>query len=165
MADGSLGISIKGIFALASAREVAALNAQRASLLHIHFGTEAVSIWPGARRLGIPVLVTLHGFDINTHRSSWEQGNAGAANRLYPRRLLKLSRSDNVSFHAVLEAIRRRAIEFGLPPEKIVVSHLGVDTAKFTPDGLPLSQMMFNSSSDRCLFCKTGRSAHLYPWT
>lgn len=33
-------------------------------LVHAHFATDAVAAWPWLRRLGVPVVVTLHGYDI-----------------------------------------------------------------------------------------------------
>src|SRR6185437_8098756 len=44
-----------------------------ASLVHTHFATEAVTFWPVVRRLGCPLVVTLHGSDINIYRESWER--------------------------------------------------------------------------------------------
>jgi glycosyltransferase involved in cell wall biosynthesis len=116
------------------------LEAEGAQLLHIHFGTEAVNIWPVAERLGIPVLVTLHGFDINTRREWWESGKGGSWMRGYPRRLLHLAESPKVRFIAVSEAIRTRAIEFGIPAEKVIVRYTGIDLQKFTPAGEPIDR-------------------------
>lgn len=118
----------------------AVLRAERAQLLHIHFGTDAYLIWPVARRLNLPVLVTLHGYDINTHREWWESGRGGYAFRGYPKGLLAIARDPRVHFLAVSNAIRNRAIEVGIPPEKISVSYIGVDTQRFVPGGRPLAQ-------------------------
>ena len=45
-----------------------------------------------------------------------------------------------VSFIAVSEAIRSRAISFGIPESKIEVRYIGVDISKFTPGGRPLTK-------------------------
>lgn len=119
---------------------VGCLVRENAQLLHIHFGVEAVRSWPIARALGLPVLITLHGYDINIYREWWEAGNAGRLMRDYPRRLLQIAESERVIFIAVSEAIRRRAIEYGIPAEKIIVHYVGVDTKKFAPAGLPIKQ-------------------------
>ncbi len=116
------------------------LKNERAGLLHIHFGTGAVQVWPLARALGIPVLVTLHGYDINTHRGWWESGRGGVEFIRYPRQLLEMARSPLVGFIAVSQAIRQRAIEFGLPAEKISVYSIGVDIERFCPGPTPLSK-------------------------
>ena len=110
------------------------------SLVHAHFGPDAVRAWPSVRAAGLPLLVTLHGYDIATRREWWEQGHAGWAMRLYPRRLLRMARHPRVRFIAVSQAIRQRAIDYGIPADKISVAHIGVDTGRFTPAGPPLEQ-------------------------
>jgi len=117
-----------------------ALQAERASLVHAHFGPDALDAWPLARALGLPMLVTLHGYDINIYREWWEAGNAGSGMRSYPRRLRRLARQPRVSFIAVSEAIRRRAIEFGIPDKKIAVRYIGIDSTRFAPGPIPISQ-------------------------
>jgi hypothetical protein len=77
------------------------LRRERASLLHAHFGRDALEAWPIARALGLPMLVTLHGYDINISREWWEAGHGGAAVRRYPERLLALGREPQVRFIAV----------------------------------------------------------------
>jgi glycosyltransferase involved in cell wall biosynthesis len=117
-----------------------ALEAKGASLIHAHFGTDALDAWPLARTLNLPMLVTLHGYDINIYREWWEAGNAGIGMRSYPRRLLQLAKQPHVGFIAVSEAVRRRAIEFGIPDEKIVVRYIGINSTKFTPGAVPITQ-------------------------
>ena len=104
------------------------LREQNFSLVHAHFGTDATDIWPSAKAAGLPMLVTLHGFDINIHKWWWEKGNGGLRRRVYPRRLLKMAQEPSVRFIAVSKAIKQRAIEYGIPEEKITVSYIGVDT-------------------------------------
>lgn len=116
-----------------------ALKAERADLLHIHFATDAYRIWPVARQLDLPTLVTLHGYDITTYRSWWEAGNGGRQMRKFPAGLLKLAQDHRVHFVAVSKAIRESAIEFGLPENKITVRPIGVDTARFTPGPIPIA--------------------------
>jgi glycosyltransferase involved in cell wall biosynthesis len=117
-----------------------ALRSERASLIHAHFGPDALDAWPLARALKLPMLVTLHGYDINNYREWWEAGNAGTLMRFYPRRLLRLARQPHVGFIAVSESIRRRAIEFGIPAEKIAVNYIGIDTSKFVPGAIPIEK-------------------------
>lgn len=110
------------------------------SLLHAHFGTCAVDVWPMARVLGLPFVVTLHGYDINIHQDWWEAGHGGWRRRRYPRQLLRLARAPNVHFIAVSKAIRDRAIDYGIPADKLSVRYIGVDTDKFRPGGRPIEQ-------------------------
>lgn len=121
----------------ASVRQLRALDA---SLVHAHFGTLAVDVWPLVRALGLPMLVTLHGYDINIDRTWWESGKRGWRRRRYPCQLLTMAQEPNVGFIAVSNAIRKRAIAFGIPADKIVVRHIGIDTAKFAPGGVPVGQ-------------------------
>ncbi|MGY3238638.1 MULTISPECIES: glycosyltransferase [unclassified Bradyrhizobium] len=114
------------------------LKTENALLLHVHFGTDALDAWPIARALKLPMLVTLHGYDINTHREWWEAGHGGLRMRFYPRRLLRLARHPNVSFIAVSKALRQRAIEFGIPSDKISVHYIGIDTTKFSTGPTPI---------------------------
>ncbi|ACE84820.1 glycosyltransferase [Cellvibrio japonicus] len=109
-------------------------------LLHVHFGTSAVDIWPYAKAMGLPMLVTLHGFDISIHRAWWEAGKRGSRKRTYPAQLLAMAQDPQVHFLAVSKAIRQRAINFGIAPEKITISYIGVDADAFTPGTTPLLQ-------------------------
>lgn len=116
-------------------------------LIHIHFGTQAVDIWPTFKALNLPTIVTLHGTDINLYKSYWESGKKGLAGKFYPARLLAMAKHPNVHIVAVSEAIKKRAIEYGVPADKITVSYIGIDTEKFKPNDTPVSQR-----SDSILF-------------
>lgn len=122
-----------------SSSAVKLLKQEKARLLHVHFATNAASVWPIAKTLNLPMLVTLHGYDINRHREWWESGNAGRQMKSYPARLLKLAQEERVHFLAVSQAIKQRAIEYGLPAHKITVSYIGVDTERFRPGPTPIS--------------------------
>ena len=119
---------------------VQALKALRPDLVHAHFGTDATDIWPSVKAAGLPLLVTLHGYDINTYREWWESGAGGLLRRPYPRRLLKMAKDRSVRFIAVSKAIKRRAIEFGIPEERITVCYIGLDTNRFKPAGAPIER-------------------------
>jgi glycosyltransferase involved in cell wall biosynthesis len=112
------------------------LRSLNASVAHVHFGTDLVALWPMLNQLDMPIFTTLHGYDINTHAEHWRR--SWRASRKYPQRLLAISRDPRVRFVAVSEAIKRRAIEFGLPEERIFVRYIGVDTEQFAPSGTPM---------------------------
>jgi glycosyltransferase involved in cell wall biosynthesis len=114
------------------------LKQEGASLLHVHFGVDAIEAWPIAKALDLPMLVTLWGYDINIDRDWWEAGHGGRSMRSYPTRLLELARQPRVRFIAISDAIRRRAIAYGIPEEKIWLCYTGIDPTKFTPGGLPI---------------------------
>jgi len=102
---------------------------ERPRLVHAHFATDGLLALPLAEALGVPLVTTLHGFDVSRSRAallrsgqlSWVRyALAGGALRRRGRLFL-----------AVSEAIRARAIAQGFPPER-TVSHLnGVDLARF----------------------------------
>jgi glycosyltransferase involved in cell wall biosynthesis len=117
---------------------ITCLKRECPSLLHAHFGVDAITAWPIAKALGLPMLVTLHGYDINVSREWWEAGRGGPAMRNYPSRLLELAERPRVRFIAVSDAIRRQAVSYGIPAEKIVIQYIGTDPARFAPRGRPI---------------------------
>lgn len=114
---------------------IRALRPLGASLVHAHFGTGGVEAWPLARAMSLPLLVTLHGFDITIRRDWWTSGQGGRGNRSYPDRLLALASEPGVHFAAVSKAILERAVAFGIPRRKVSLSYIGIDTGKFRPPG------------------------------
>jgi glycosyltransferase involved in cell wall biosynthesis len=109
-------------------------KALSASIIHAHFGPSALEIWPVARALGLPLITTFHGSDINLGREWWESGDGGWAMRFYHPRLLEMAKSPLTHFIAVSEALRRRAIELGIPNHKVTVHYIGTNIDKFIPD-------------------------------
>jgi glycosyltransferase involved in cell wall biosynthesis len=51
-----------------------------------------------------------------------------------------MAREPAVTFIAVSKAIRQRAVDYGIPAEKVSVAYIGVDVHRFKPGGLPLEQ-------------------------
>lgn len=126
--------------ALGNAPDVASLAREKADLLHAHFGLDGIEAAPIARALGIPLIITLHGFDINIHPQWWHQGKGGWLMRRYPERLLRLAQRQDVHFVAVSDAIKQRAIVLGIPEQKLTVKYIGVDRSKFGPGSIPVSK-------------------------
>jgi glycosyltransferase involved in cell wall biosynthesis len=139
-AIGRYALRLRQMLGRAHRPTVDTLRAIDAHLVHVHFGTDATDIWPSVKAVGLPMVVTLHGYDINIHRQWWESGHGGIHRRLYPRRLLNMAQEPAVHFIAVSHAIKLRAIEYGIPESKITVCYIGVDTERFKLRGLPLDQ-------------------------
>jgi glycosyltransferase involved in cell wall biosynthesis len=105
------------------------LAAERPRLVHAHFATDGLLALPLAERLGVPLVTTLHGFDVSRSRAallasgrlSWIR-YALAGGRLRRRGAL---------FLAVSDAIRAKALAAGFPPERIATHRNGVDLARF----------------------------------
>src|SRR3569833_1156470 len=116
------------------------LKREKPDLLHAHFGPDAVMAAPLAQALNIPLVATLHGFDITIARWWWEAGNGGAAMRRYPDSLLKLAARRDTHFIAVSGAIRRQAIDYGIPPQSVTTCYIGVDVSAIRPGPVPVSQ-------------------------
>lgn len=114
------------------------LQSLNPTLAHVHFGTDLEALWPMLEGLRVPILTTLHGYDINIRPEYWRR--SWRTSRKYPERLLEISRDPRVQFIAVSEAIKLRAIEFGLPAERVAVRYIGVDTRLFAPGGLPVGR-------------------------
>jgi glycosyltransferase involved in cell wall biosynthesis len=110
-----------------------ALAERRTALLHAHFGVEGVYAVPLAKALRVPLVTTLHGFDVTISK---------------PRMLAakKLSWVNYVTwrgdlfdrgsvFVCVSEYIRRRAVAWGYPEDRLVVLPIGVDVDLIRPAG------------------------------
>jgi colanic acid/amylovoran biosynthesis glycosyltransferase len=96
-------------------------------LIHAHFavdGTVALSL---ARVLKLPLIVSLHGYDVTTWDSSFSRSLSG---RLYLARRERLWEQAAL-FLCVSEFVRRKALEAGFPEEKLLVHYTGVDVEQF----------------------------------
>lgn len=116
----------------------AQLRSYGAHLVHAHFGPSAVDIWPYAEAIGLPMVVTLHGYDINIDSLWWESGQGGRRMRRYPQELLALSNKKGVRFLAASKAILERAVDFGIPRERIALSYIGIELTQFAPGSVPI---------------------------
>ena len=106
-----------------------AARAQNASLIHAHFALDAAEALPLARALGLPLLVTLHGYDVMCSDEAHRRTRRG---RLYLARRQQLW-SQTAMFLCVSNAIRARALERGFPAHKLRVLPTGVDTQALVP--------------------------------
>jgi glycosyltransferase involved in cell wall biosynthesis len=107
-------------------RRVAAL---RPDVIHAHFATDACAVLPLQRRLRIPMIVTLHGYDVTSTGASLRASSLG---RLYLRRRHELWQQASV-FICVSEWIGHNALRRGFPEEKLWVHPVGIDVEAFRP--------------------------------
>lgn len=107
----------------------------RPSLIHAHFGTDGLIALPLANRLGIPLVTTLHGYDVSrTRRNLLASGRLSWARyALWGRTLME----QGSLFLAVSEALRTEAIARGFPAERTVTHYVGVDLDRFRPAVAP----------------------------
>jgi len=101
-------------------RRAATVNAE---LVHAHFGPDGITAAHIASVLGLPLIVTLHGFDVTIPRNSPD---------FYARVWKRAS-----LFLCVSNFIRAKAIEAGFPEEKLRVHYIGINTSSFTPASTP----------------------------
>jgi glycosyltransferase involved in cell wall biosynthesis len=110
-----------------SVRQCAALSVYNPALLHAHFAPDASESMRLAQFLKIPLLVSLHGYDVNSTDDELP--------RRYLHRLERL-KAASARFICISEFIRQQALKKGFPAEKLVVHYIGIDTSYFSPDPL-----------------------------
>jgi glycosyltransferase involved in cell wall biosynthesis len=110
------------------------LKAANPALVHAHFSTDALNALPIARALNIPLIVTLHGYDVTAD----QRGMNPLRNSILAARKRALWRHTSV-FLCVSEFIRECALAAGFPADKLVVHRIGIDVARFKPRPSPPS--------------------------
>jgi colanic acid/amylovoran biosynthesis glycosyltransferase len=106
-----------------------ALKEQGASLIHAHFAVDGAAALSMRQKLNVPLIVTLHGYDVTTEDAVFERTIAG-------RRYLTLRPTlfDQASrFLCISEAIREKAISRGFPEKKLTVHYIGINCELFRP--------------------------------
>lgn len=106
-----------------------AARESRPSIVHAHFAIDGAKALPLAERLGVPLVVTLHGYDVMRTDAAHARTARG---RAYLRGRGRLwSRAS--FFVCVSEAVRTRAVEVGFPVAKLRVLPIGIDVAALVP--------------------------------
>lgn len=105
------------------------LDRKEPCLVHAHFGPDGVRAAPLARKLGIPLVVSFHGFDVSMHDRALRQMSIRSM-RQYPRGRTGL-RAAASRFIAISDFVRRKLVAQGFPEERIRVHYIGVDTQAF----------------------------------
>jgi len=100
-------------------------------LVHAHFGVDSVPALWLARSLGIPLVVTYHGYDATMKEEYARKYSYDYRRYLRWRPVIQKEAS---LFVTVSEFVRGRLIEQGFPQNKISVHYVGVDTDLFAPD-------------------------------
>jgi colanic acid/amylovoran biosynthesis glycosyltransferase len=111
------------------------LRAARPALVHAHFGPDGLLALPLARALGVPLIVSLRGYDVTrtnaallrSGRLSWIRYALGKA---------RLQR-EGALFLAVSDALRAEAIARGYPAQRTRTHYNGVELDRFRPGSEP----------------------------
>jgi glycosyltransferase involved in cell wall biosynthesis len=106
------------------------ITAANPDLVHAHFATDACAALPIQERLRVPMMVTLHGYDVTSTDTTLRGTRMGW---VYLRRRRCLWERASV-FVCVSEWIRQKALEGGFPEEKLWVHSIGIDVERFVPE-------------------------------
>lgn len=109
----------------------ARLRGAAPALVHAHFATDGLLALPMARSLGVPLVTSLHGYDVSRSRAAMLASGRWSW-MLYALRRRRLMR-DGALFLAVSDAVRGRALAQGFPEDRTLTHYLGVDLARFRP--------------------------------
>ena len=105
-----------------------ALRNLEPDLIHAHFAIDGAAALPIQQALKVPLVVSLHGYDVSMADTSLQQSVEG---RVYLRRRKELW--DRASaFLCISEFIREKALEKGFPAKKLLVHYTGSDLAVFS---------------------------------
>lgn len=105
------------------------LREWKPDVAHVHFATDACVLLPVLRRLGVPFVVTLHGYDVGLSDAAHAGSSRG---RLFLRRRGALW-AEASGFLCVSEHLRRVAVERGFPEQKLRVHWTGVGLRELDP--------------------------------
>ncbi len=105
------------------------LGAHRPALLHAHFGVEGAQALPLARRLGVPLVTTFHGFDVTLSTAALLTSPAWMHYPLFRRQLARRG----ALFLCASGFIRGRLLALGFPPARTRTHYIGVDCAGIRP--------------------------------
>lgn len=105
------------------------LEDRRPSLIHAHFGIDGVYALPLAKRLGIPLVTTFHGYDATLSTAALLSSPAWAN---YPLFRHQLARQGDL-FICASSFIRDRVLAMGFPEARTKVHYIGVDSGAIRP--------------------------------
>jgi glycosyltransferase involved in cell wall biosynthesis len=103
-------------------RLVRAIEGLSPRIIHAHFAVDACAVLPVAKLFNIPLIVTLHGYDVFSSRETLKRW---PTTRAYLRRKKELWEYA-AAFLCVSEHVRRQVVASGFPHEKLWTHRVGV---------------------------------------
>jgi colanic acid/amylovoran biosynthesis glycosyltransferase len=109
------------------------LRAAAPSIIHAHFAIDAIQALPIAKNLDIPLIVSLHGFDVTSNDRAHQISFAGRHFLQQKEHLFK----EAAAFVCVSRFIRDAALKAGFPESKLHVHYTGIDCERFRAIDIP----------------------------
>lgn len=107
------------------------LKSQPLDLIHAHFAIDGLYALKLAQKKGIPLVITLHGFDVTVSNKDLLASRSPAwINYLLHQHKVK---SQGDKFICVSDFIARQALQHGFPESKIIQHYIGIDVNKYQP--------------------------------
>ncbi len=137
-----------------------AFGGRQIDLLHAHFAVDAVYARALARRLGVPLVTTLHGFDVSRRRRSLLLSLRPALIHAvfgWPRLM-----REGAFFLGVSQTVVEAALRRGAPSERLLPHAVGVDLERLKPtkageEGLIVRRPSGGEEGCSCLVGRPGR--------
>lgn len=109
------------------------LRAANPSIIHAHFAIDGVQALPIAKKLDIPLVVSLHGFCVTSTDQALRASFAGRHYLQHRQRLFQ----EASAFICVSRFIRDAALRAGIPESKLHVHYTGIDCEQFSTRNIP----------------------------
>ncbi|HCT8091391.1 TPA: glycosyltransferase [Enterobacter hormaechei] len=107
------------------------LKSQPLDLIHAHFAIDGLYALKLAQKKGIPLVTTLHGFDVTVSNKDLLASRSPAwINYLLHQHKVK---SQGDKFICVSDFIARQALQHGFPESKTIQHYIGIDVNKYQP--------------------------------
>ncbi|KEY57832.1 glycosyltransferase [Serratia sp. DD3] len=107
------------------------LKGSEVNLIHAHFAIDSVYALEVAKKIKVPLVTTLHGFDITTSRERFLLSKSPAwINYYFFWNKLKLNAD---KFICVSDFIANTAVRNGVDENKLIRHYIGVDVDKYQP--------------------------------
>ena len=99
-------------------------------LVHAHFGVDATHVARLARAFRVPLVVTLHDYDVTTSDEDLLKLHPSFARYIEQRPTLNRAAA---VFLAVSRFLKEKALARGFAAEKVLVHYIGIDVNRFEP--------------------------------
>ena len=111
------------------------VEGDRVALVHAHFGPDAVTVFPTARRSKVPLVLTFHGSDVT--KATLFTGFEGWRYRRRVRQALSYASKVIAVSDFIADQVSRR---FNVDPESVVVQHIGIPLGEPLPLARPAAE-------------------------